>query len=51
MTYIVQIIFLFRLASNKTFKISYATMNHAIGVRTGSDIFHFVVLEGYYPFL
>jgi hypothetical protein len=38
--------FLFSLALDKTyavFKISFATMLHAIGVHTGSDIFHFVV--------
>jgi hypothetical protein len=39
-------IILFSLALDKTyavFKISFATMLHAIGAHTGSDIFHFVV--------
>ena len=41
-----KIILLFRLALDETyavFKISFATMLHAIGAHTGSDIFHFVV--------
>jgi hypothetical protein len=41
-----KIILLFSLALDETyavFKISFATMLHAIGAHTGSDIFHFVV--------
>ena len=44
-----KIILLFSLALDKTyvFKISFATMPHALGAHTGSDIFHFVVFFGF----
>ena len=43
------IIFLFSLAMDVTYAVlkkSFATMPHALGPHTGSDIFHFVVFFG-----